>query len=175
MSSSENASTRAVLESLQPGQVCKGPVSAVTSFGVFVDLGGAVGLITVANLSWQRFEHPSEVARVGDEVVASVLSVDLDREQASLSLKELLPDPLLAFARTRFGEAVVGSVTKTTPIGSFVHLEGDIEGLLPLSAIESSGIKAEVGDSLAVRVDYVNVAMRRITVSLADATDGNGS
>ncbi|MEU5955402.1 S1 RNA-binding domain-containing protein [Streptomyces sp. NPDC047525] len=169
MSSGEDKSAREFLESLHQGQVCRGPVSAVTDFGVFVDLGVTKGIITVPNLSWRHFSHPSEVVGVGDEVTVCVLSVDLDREQASLSLKELQPDPFLDFARTRFSRNIAGTVAKIAPIGIFVQLEGDIEGLLPASEFEAQRKEMEIGAPLTVRVDYVNTATRRIMVSRTDS------
>ncbi|NUS86100.1 MAG: S1 RNA-binding domain-containing protein [Streptomyces sp.] len=66
-----------VVAALRPGQVCRGVVTSVADFGVFVDLGGGAGFITVPNLSWRRIDHPSQVVHVGQEVVGAVLSVDL--------------------------------------------------------------------------------------------------
>lgn len=170
----EHGSARALLETLQPGQVCKGVVSSVADFGVFVDLGGAVGIVTVPNLSWRRFDHPSQVAHTGQEVVVTVLSVDLEREQASLSIKELQHDPFIDFVRAQFGSTTCGPVIKVAPIGAFVQLEGECVGLLPISELGGSGHAVEVGDTLSVKITYINMASRQVTLSLSSASTDSG-
>ncbi|TXC95026.1 S1 RNA-binding domain-containing protein [Streptomyces sp. ISID311] len=166
----EHNSPRALLETLQPGQVCKGVVSSVADFGVFVDLGGAVGIVDVPNLSWRRFDHPSQVAHKGQEVVATVLSVDLEREQASLSIKELQQDPFIDFARSRFGSTTSGPVIKIAPIGAFIQLEDEWVGLLPISELGGSGRTVGVGDTLNVKITYINMANRQVALSLSSAS-----
>ncbi|MFF3337914.1 S1 RNA-binding domain-containing protein [Streptomyces flavidovirens] len=157
---------RAFLQTLQPGQVRKGVVRSVTNFGVFVDLGGAVGIITVPNLSWGRISHPAEVTEVGKEVVVTVLSVDLERAQSSLSLKELQHDPFLDFARSRLGSIMSGVVTKVSPIGTFLLLEGGVLGFLPISEIVERGLESRIGDNVTVYVSDINIADRRVILSL---------
>ncbi|MGY0057667.1 S1 RNA-binding domain-containing protein [Streptomyces sp. LZ34] len=141
----------------------------MADFGVFVDLGGGVGFITVPNLTWRRIDHPSQVAHVGQEVVGAVLSVDLDREQASFSLKDLQRDPLLDFALTRFGSTVTGAVTKAAPVGVFVRLEEGIEGFLPVAEFKGHVSAPEAGDTLTVTVAYINVERRQVILSFAGA------
>ncbi|MFD4141884.1 S1 RNA-binding domain-containing protein [Streptomyces sp. NPDC058572] len=160
-------SGHALLCAMDSGQVCKGTDSSVTDFGVFVDLGGVDGIVTVPNLTWQRVDHPSQV---GQEIVASVLSVDVEREQVSLSLKELQQDPFRDFARTRLGCTLSGPVTKVAPIGAFVQLEGGVLGFLPTSELVEQGGLPGVNDVLTVRVDSINVDKRQVVVSLARPT-----
>lgn len=167
MKNPDNESSRRFLERLRPGQVCRGVVTSVADFGVFVDLGGAVGFITVPNLSWRRIDHPSQVVQEGQEVVGAVLSVDLDREQASFSLKDLQRDPLLDFALTRFGSTVTGTVTNVAPIGLFILLEETIEGFLPLAELEGRGSAPEAGDRLTATVTYINVERRQVILSFS--------
>ena len=88
------------LTQLQKGQIRKGVVSSIVNFGAFVDLGGVDGLVHVSELSWKHIDHPSEVVEVGQEVTVEVLSVEMDRERVSLSLKATQEDPWQAFART---------------------------------------------------------------------------
>ena len=87
------------LANLKPGEVRKGVVSSVVSFGAFVDLGGMDGLIHVSELSWKHVDHPGQVVAVGDEVTVQVLDVDFDRERISLSLKATQQDPWQEFAQ----------------------------------------------------------------------------
>lgn len=171
MQKPERDSVSAFLNSLQTGQVCKGVVKSVMDFGVFVDLGGAVGFVTVPNLSWKRIDHPSQVTDVGQEILATVLSVDLDHRQASLSLKELQQDPFLDFARTRFGSTAMGIVTKVTPVGVFAQLEEDILGFFPKSEFTSDTSTVQVGDALTGKITYINVERRQVFLSLSTAEE----
>ncbi|MEU0838656.1 S1 RNA-binding domain-containing protein [Streptomyces sp. NPDC005962] len=171
MQTPEDDSASAFLSSLQTGQVCRGVVKSVTDFGVFVDLGDAVGIVTVPNLSWKRIDHPSQAANVGQEVIVTVLSVDLDHRQASLSLKELQQDPFLNFARTRFGSTVMGIVTKMTPVGVFTQLEDGILGFFPNSEFTSGRITAQVGDTLTGTITYINVERRQVFLSPSAAVE----
>lgn len=145
---------------LERGQVCKGVVTSVERFGAFVDLGGVEGVVTVVNLAWTRFDHPSEIVRVGQEVTVTVLDVDVERGRVSLSLKDLQPDPFQEFARTQLGRTLHGRVTKVTPIGVFVGVEGGVEGLVPLSELTEG--TPEVGDEMVVQVATINVDRRRV-------------
>ncbi|GAA3077233.1 hypothetical protein GCM10017600_08080 [Streptosporangium carneum] len=162
---------RAFLDTLQNGQVRKGVVSSVANFGAFVDLGGADGLVRVPNLSWRRFDHPSEVVQVGQEITVTVLHVDMEREQVSLSLKALQPDPLQQFARTQLGRVLSGHVTKVTPIGVFVGVHEDVEGLVPLSEFTAHHIDdpehvLQLGDEVVVQVVDINIDTRRVSFVL---------
>lgn len=152
-------------EEFRPGQVCTGVVMAVTEFGVFVDLGTASGIVTVPNLSWRKFDHPSETAQVGQSVIAVVLSIDPDRDQVSLSLKELEHDPFIDFARTKFGSTITGPVTRIAPVGVFVQLDDEFVGFLPQPELDRSGLAPEFGDGLTASVTYVNVEDRQIVLS----------
>lgn len=111
---SESRST--FLANLHPGQVRKGVISSIVNFGAFVDLGGGVdGLVHVSELSWKHIEHASEVVEVGQEVTVEVLSVELDRERVSLSLKATQEDPWQVFARTH----AIGQVAPARSRSSF--------------------------------------------------------
>jgi small subunit ribosomal protein S1 len=99
--------SRGTLGDLRPSDVHRGTVEAVTNFGVYVPFGGHRGLITVVNLTWDHFDHPSQVAVEGDELTVVVLSVDVERAEASLSCKDLEPDPLVELARTHLGVLVL--------------------------------------------------------------------
>lgn len=154
-----------------PGQVHRGMVTEITNFGVFVNVADTTGIITIPNLSWKRINDPSEVVQEGDMVSVMVLSVDSERRQITLSLKELMPDPLREFARTSLGRLVSGRITKVTPIGYFVEVEHGIEGLLPereVTAAHLDPTTAKAGDSLQVTVRSVDIYKRQIELSLTD-------
>jgi small subunit ribosomal protein S1 len=119
---------------LTEGEVRKGIVTDLTSFGAFVDLGGADGLVHVSELSWRRVNHPREVVRSGQEVEVYVLGVDRQRKRIALSLKRLQPDPwTVVDDEYRVGQLVNGRVTRVLDFGAFVELDTGIEGLLHVS------------------------------------------
>ncbi|MFF4425949.1 S1 RNA-binding domain-containing protein [Streptomyces sp. NPDC001549] len=154
---------------LQPGQVCMGIVTAVGDRHLEIDLGeGVHGTVTSANLSWMRLDHPSQVARVGQSVTVVFLIADPDRGTISLSLKDIEPDPLIGFARTELGKISPGRITKLTPIGAFVRLPSGIEALLPHTKSGTEGPEGfKIGDACEVKVDYINVHLRQVRVSLS--------
>jgi small subunit ribosomal protein S1 len=169
---SQSESRKKVLESLSKGDRRTGRVSSIVNFGAFVDLGGVDGLVHVSELSWRHVEHPSEVVQVGDEVEVEVLDVDLERERVSLSLKATQEDPWKEFERRySAGEIIEGEVTKIVPFGAFVRVAEGIEGLVHISElaeehVESADQIVQVGDRVRVRVVEVDVARRRVSLSM---------
>ncbi|MET0493905.1 MAG: S1 RNA-binding domain-containing protein [Actinoplanes sp.] len=156
-------SVQTFLSSLRPGEVRRGTVGAVGTFGVVVDLDGGpvgTGFIRIPELSWSRIAHPADVVEVGQRVTVAVLEVDLRREQVALSLKALQEDPLVRFAG-RVGEVVSGPVTRRVPFGVCVRVADGIEGLLHLSLL-SGGETVELGETVLVRVADVDLSRRRV-------------
>ncbi|GAA4103068.1 S1 RNA-binding domain-containing protein [Nonomuraea soli] len=159
---------RARLGALESGQVQRGTVTAVGTYGAFVDLGGIYGLISVVNLAWRHFASPAEIVEVGQELAVMVLDVDLDRERVSLSLKELQPQPLLEFARTKLDCIVQGRVSKVVPFGVFVRVDDGVEGLIPEAEFTNRGIISlpSLGSEIAVKVTDINIIRSRIRLVL---------
>jgi small subunit ribosomal protein S1 len=166
------------LANLRPGEVRRGVVSSVVSFGAFVDLGGMDGLIHVSELSWKHVDHPGSVVQVGDEVTVQVLDVDFDRERISLSLKATQQDPWQEFASThRVGELVYGRVTKLVPFGAFVQVGEGIEGLVHISEMSAHHVDAPEqvvtpGEELWVKIIDLDTQRRRISLSIKQAAEG---
>ncbi len=173
---SESRST--FLANLQPGQVRKGVISSIVNFGAFVDLGGVDGLVHVSELSWKHIEHASEVVEVGQDVTVEVLSVELDRERVSLSLKATQEDPWQVFARTHaIGQVAPGKVTKLVPFGAFVRVADGIEGLVHISELSGKHVElaeqvVSVNDEVFVKVIDIDLERRRISLSLKQANEG---
>ncbi|WP_101786173.1 S1 RNA-binding domain-containing protein [Nonomuraea indica] len=163
-----NGGSHASLDSLLDGQVVKAVVTSISRSGVFVDLGGIEGYISVPNLSWKQFDDPSDVVRVGQEVVAVVLQVDFEHRQVRLSMKALSVDPLQHFALTMLGTILTGPVVKVVPIGAFVKVDEDVVGLVPVSEFEEdhAGRMPDVGTEITVRVESINLNLRRVQLSL---------
>jgi small subunit ribosomal protein S1 len=169
---SQSEGRKKFLESLKTGERRKGTVSSIVNFGAFVDLGGVDGLVHVSELSWRHVEHPSEVVSVGQEVEVEVLGVEMDRERVSLSLKATQADPWKEFAeKHRAGQIIDGEVTKIVPFGAFVRVAEGIEGLVHISKlseqhVESADQVVQVGERVRVKVEDVDIARRRVSLSM---------
>lgn len=166
-----------LLEGLAPGQIRRGVVSNITTFGAFVDLGGADGLVHVSELSYNRVNHPSEVLQVGQEVDVSVLSVDRESKKIALSLKKALPDPWLTVEqRYHVGQVVPAVITKLAKFGAFAKVEEGLEGLIHTSEVTDLPVRdpAEVvqeGQRVNVKIIHINTARRRLGLSIRQAQD----
>jgi small subunit ribosomal protein S1 len=162
-----------LLNSLEPTERITGTVTNITDFGVFVDLGGLEGLIHVSELSWGRVRHPSEVVKVGQDLLVFVISVDQDRQRVALSLKRLHPNPWeTAEIRYHSGQEVEAVITSVMPFGAFARLEEGLDGLIHVSEmnIEADKLKpADIvseGQRVQVRVLHVDAEKQRLGLSL---------
>ena len=157
---------------IQKDQVKTGIVRSVKPFGVFVDLGGADGLIPAGELSWQRVESPESLFKVGDNVEVLVSRVDFETRKIGLSLRALTESPWTAFAeRVKAGSRITGTVTRTADYGAFVELEPGIEGLIHISELSTQRTRrardvVQPDQRVEVEVLSVDVPARRIALSL---------
>ena len=166
------------LHRIRRGEIRTGTVTSIESFGVLVDIGDhTTGSINAAELSWQRYDHYTDVVQVGQEVTVQVLDVDLQRERISLSRKAMQPDPLSQVTNAP-GDLVPGRVTKLLPFGAFVLLGGTftgaVEGLVHVSELSPApdGHPADVlqvGDEVTVRILSVDRERRRVSLALGPA------
>lgn len=125
---------KAILDSLEKGQILEGHVKALTDFGVFVDLGGVDGLVHITDLSWGRVSHPSEVVKLDQTVNIVVLDFDQEKKRISLGMKQLMPHPWENIElKYPVGTKVQGKVVSLTDYGAFVEIEKGIEGLIHIS------------------------------------------
>lgn len=165
-----------LISQLTVGEVRTGRIISLADFGVFVDIGGADGLVHISQISWKRVANPREILKVGDEVQVKVLAVDPERNRISLSMRELESDPWQVI-REQYGEGklVQGTITKLTNFGAFASLAGleqyGIEGLVHISELSDRrvGHPSEVvqeGQELTLRVLRVDSERRRIGLSL---------
>lgn len=166
-----------LIDQLDAGQVRRGVVSNLTSFGAFIDLGGADGLVHVSELSYNRVNHPSEVLRVGQEVDVSVLSVDRESKKIALSLKKALPDPWNTVEeRYRVGEVVSATITKLAKFGAFAKVEDGLEGLIHLSELTDAAVQdaaqvVQEGQQVNVKIIHINDQRRRLGLSVRQAAN----
>jgi small subunit ribosomal protein S1 len=128
------AKRRALLESIQPGQIRKGVVKNITDFGAFIDLDGMDGLLHITDMSWGRISHPSEMLRQGEEVQVMVIEVNREKERVSLGLKQTTKNPWDDIDRKfPVGSKVRGKVVNLVPYGAFIELEPGVEGLVHIT------------------------------------------
>lgn len=167
-----------VLDGLLPGDVCRGTVTNLCSFGVFVDLGGIEGLIHISELSWGRVTHPADVLSSGEEVEVYVLNVERERGRVGLSLKRLYPDPWeTADSKYGIGEVFEGMITNIVNFGAFVRLEEGLEGLIHNSEWGQAASPQSVreGDVVQVRVISLDSERHRMGLSLERMSGGEAS
>ncbi len=160
-----------LLDELDVGDVVTGKVTGIRDFGVFVDLGGADGLIHVSELAWHRVPHPRDVVRVGDEIQVYVLELDREQQRIALSLRRIQPDPWDIVEETYQIEQIVeGMVSNVVDFGAFVVLPDGIEGLLHISEM-TDGTLAEPhsylkrGDKVIARIVRIEAERKRIGFS----------
>jgi len=165
-----------LIEKLNEGDILTGRVSGLRDFGVFVDLGGADGLIHISELGWHRIDHPREVVKVGDEIEVQILRLDRDEQRISLSRKKVLPNPWDSVEeRYEVNQLVEGTVTRILDYGAFAEIEPGIEGLLHVSQLSRTNIEnvAEVvkeGETHLLRIVSIDPRRQRIGLSLKAVT-----
>jgi predicted RNA-binding protein with RPS1 domain len=178
-----------LFEKLQIGDVVTGKVSGLTSYGAFVNLGGADGLIHISELSWDRINNVSDMLNVGDEVRVKVIKLDPELSRISLSLRQMSDDPWDTIEdRFPAGKAVTGEVTKTKKYGAFLQIADGVEGLLHISELSWDHVERtedvlKVGEVVEVMVLSADKVRRRISLSLrqlhgggpAEGADGGGT
>lgn len=161
-----------LLAELSEGDIRRGTVSGMTSYGAFVDLGGADGLIHISELAWHHVRHPREILNIGDEVDVYVLRVDRERERIGLSRKRLFPDPWTRVEEMYMvGQWVEGVVTDVVDFGAFVQLPDGIEGLVHISEMAGEEPKdpreiLRSGEKVEVEILRIQPDRRRMKLSM---------
>ncbi|MCI9607327.1 MAG: 30S ribosomal protein S1 [Muribaculaceae bacterium] len=130
---------REIIAKLEKGQVLEGTVKNITSYGVFIDLGGVDGLIHITDLSWGRVSHPEEVVQLDQKLNVVILDFDDEKKRIALGLKQLLPHPWDALDENiKAGDKVKGRVVVMTDYGAFVEIAPGVEGLIHVSEMSWS-------------------------------------
>ena len=161
-----------LLSNLHEGDVRTGIVSSVCDFGVFVDIGGADGLVHLSEISWSRVKHPSELLKVGDKTPVFILSIDNDRKRIALSIKRTQSEPWTrAGERYQLGQIVEGTITQLASFGAFARIEDGIEGLIHISEMGDERIQhpkelVAEGQVVQTRIIRIDPARKRMGLSL---------
>lgn len=123
-----------IISKLEKGQVLEGTVKNITSYGVFIDLGGVDGLIHITDLSWGRVSHPEEIVHLDEKVNVVILDFDDEKKRIALGLKQLTPHPWDALdPDLKVGDKVKGKVVVMADYGAFIEIAPGVEGLIHVS------------------------------------------
>ena len=142
---------REIIGQLEKGQVLEGIVKNITSYGVFVDLGGVDGLIHITDLSWSRINHPTEVLELDQKINVVILDFDDNKSRIQLGLKQLQKHPWEALSdELKVGDKVKGKVVVIADYGAFVEVADGVEGLIHVSEMSWS-------THLRSAQDFVNI------------------
>ena len=133
------AQKQEIISKLEKGQILEGTVKNITSYGVFVDLGGVDGLIHITDLSWGRVDDPKKVVELDQKINVVILDFDEEKKRIALGLKQLTPHPWDALDQTlKVGDHIKGKVVVIADYGAFVEVQPGVEGLIHVSEMSWS-------------------------------------
>jgi len=149
-----------IIGKLQKGQILEGTVKNITSYGVFIDLGGIDGLIHITDLSWGRVTHPEEIVTLDQKINVVILDFDDEKKRIALGLKQLSAHPWDALdANLQVGDKVTGKVVVMADYGAFVEIAPGVEGLIHVSEMSWSQHLRSAQDFLKVGDDIETVIL----------------
>ena len=149
-----------IISKLEKGQVLEGIVKNITSYGVFIDLGGVDGLIHITDLSWGRVTHPEEIVKNDEKINVVILDFDDDKKRIALGLKQLTPHPWDALdADLKVGDKVSGKVVVMADYGAFIEIAPGVEGLIHVSEMSWSQHLRSAQDFMKVGDDVEAVIL----------------
>jgi len=162
-----------IISRLEKGQVLEGVVKNITSYGVFVDLGGVDGLVHITDLSWSRINHPNEIVELDQTLNVVILDFDEDKSRIQLGLKQLEAHPWEALSdKIKPGDKVKGKVVVIADYGAFVEVEEGVEGLVHVSEmswsthLRSAGDFVKVGDIIDAEVLTIDREDRKMSLGM---------
>lgn len=164
---------RDIISKLEKGQVLEGVVKNITSYGVFIDLGGVDGLIHITDLSWGRINHPEEIVKLDEKIQVVILDFDDDKKRIALGLKQLSAHPWEALSPDlKVGDKVKGKVVVLADYGAFVEVAPGVEGLIHVSEMSwSQHLRTaqeflKVGDEVEAQVLTLDREERKMSLGV---------
>jgi small subunit ribosomal protein S1 len=149
-----------IIAKLEKGQVLEGTVKNITSYGVFIDLGGVDGLIHITDLSWGRINHPEEIVTLDEKINVVILDFDEGKKRIALGLKQLTPHPWDALdTNLKVGDKVAGKVVVIADYGAFIEVVPGVEGLIHVSEMSWSQHLRTAHDFLKIGDDIEAVIL----------------
>ena len=162
-----------IISKLEKGQVLEGTVKNITSYGVFVDLGGVDGLIHITDLSWGRVSHPEEIVSLDQKINVVIVDFDNEKKRIALGLKQLTPHPWDALdPNIKVGDKVKGKVVVMADYGAFVEIAPGVEGLIHVSEmswsqhLRSAQDFLKVGDEVEAQVLTLDREERKMSLGI---------
>ena len=166
------AAAEKVWAELEEGKRYTGTVKSLTSYGVFVDIGGVDGMVHISELSWSRIKHPSEIVKVGDTLDVYVIAADKEKKKISLGVKDRSQDPWSVFTSTyQVGDTANVRIVKLMTFGAFAEVVPGVDGLIHISQIadhriEKPGDVLAEGDKVDVKITDVDMERKKISLSI---------
>ena len=171
------AQKQVIMSKLEKGQILEGTVKNITSYGVFVDLGGVDGLIHITDLSWGRVNHPEEIVALDQKINVVILDFDEAKKRIALGLKQLTPHPWEALDQTlKVGDKVKGRVVVMAVYGAFVEIAPGVEGLIHVSEmswsqhLRSAQEFMKVGDEVEAVILTLDREERKMSLGIKQLT-----
>ena len=171
------AQKQVIMSKLEKGQILEGTVKNITSYGVFVDLGGVDGLIHITDLSWGRVNHPEEIVALDQKINVVILDFDEAKKRIALGLKQLTPHPWEALDQTlKVGDKVKGRVVVMADYGAFVEIAPGVEGLIHVSEmswsqhLRSAQEFMKVGDEVEAVILTLDREERKMSLGIKQLT-----
>ena len=171
------AQKQVIMSKLEKGQILEGTVKNITSYGVFVDLGGVDGLIHITDLSWGRVNHPEEIVALDQKINVVILDFDEAKKRIALGLKQLTPHPWEALDQTlKVGDKVKGRVVVMADYGAFVEISPGVEGLIHVSEmswsqhLRSAQEFMKVGDEVEAVILTLDREERKMSLGIKQLT-----
>ena len=172
------AQKQVIMSKLEKGQILEGTVKNITSYGVFVDLGGVDGLIHITDLSWGRVSHPEEVVALDQKIQVVILDFDDQKKRIALGLKQLTAHPWEALDQNlAVGDKVKGKVVVMADYGAFVEIAAGVEGLIHVSEmswsqhLRSAQEFMKVGDEVEAVILTLDRAERKMSLGIKQLSD----
>jgi small subunit ribosomal protein S1 len=171
------AQKQVIMSKLEKGQILEGTVKNITSYGVFIDLGGVDGLIHITDLSWGRVNHPEEIVQLDQKLQVVILDFDEAKKRIALGLKQLTPHPWEALdPNLKVGDKVKGRVVVMADYGAFVEIAPGVEGLIHVSEmswsqhLRSAQDFMKVGDEVEAVILTLDRAERKMSLGIKQLT-----
>lgn len=171
------AQKKEIMSKLEKGQILEGTVKNITSYGVFIDLGGVDGLIHITDLSWGRVNHPEEIVKLDQKLNVVILDFDDAKKRIALGLKQLTPHPWDALdPNLKVGDKVKGRVVVMADYGAFVEITPGVEGLIHVSEmswsqhLRSAQEFMKVGDEVEAVILTLDHEERKMSLGIKQLT-----
>jgi len=169
-----------LIQKIKVGDILQGRIVGLATFGAFVDIGGADGLIHISELSWEPVSSPGDIVTIGTEMDVSVVKVDKENSKIALSLKRLSPEPWESIKdQLEKGKKIKAIITKITTFGAFVRTKEGVEGLIHVSELSRSTIGSieEIEKIVTVGIEFdltivsIDYERKRLGLSIFEPED----